>query len=171
MVVLTREIILELIRKGEIKISPFEESQVGPASIDLHLGNKFRVLKKFREPLKVSEETYKEATELVELEKDTSFLLMPGELVQAVTMEEIELPSYLCGWIEGRSTLARVGLLTHLSSGFVHPGSKGKISITVLNFSSTPVSLPPGLKICQLILERVEGEARYAGKFFGQQAP
>jgi dCTP deaminase len=172
MTVLTRDVILKLIKEGKIKIVPFKEEQVGPASIDLHLGNKFRVFKRIREPIEIKGEAkYEEITESVEIGEKASLLIMPGELVNGVTQEEIWLPDDICGRIEGRSGFARMGLLTHLSSGFIHPGSKNRIVLEIVNMSPIPLAITPGIKICQIVLERVEGKAEYKGRFQYQKEP
>ncbi|MDI6806998.1 MAG: dCTP deaminase [Candidatus Aenigmarchaeota archaeon] len=172
MTVLTRDIILKLIKDGEIKIKPFKEEQVGPASIDLHLGNSFRVFKRAHEPVKVSgEPKYKEITESVEIGGKASLLIMPGELVNGITQEEVWLPDNICGRILGRSGFARMGLLTHLSSGFIHPGSKNRIALEIINLSPVPLAITPGIKICQIVLEWVEGKAKYKGRFQFQKKP
>ena len=172
MTVLTRDIILKLVKKGEIKIKPFKENQVGPASIDLHLGNKFRIFKRVPEPVEVSAEArYKEFTEYIAIKGKASFLILPGELVIGITDEEVWLPDNICGRIEGRSGFARMGLLTHLSSGFIHPGSKNRIALEIVNLSPIPLALTPGIKICQIVLEGVEGKARYKGRFQFQKEP
>ncbi|MFH8038606.1 MAG: dCTP deaminase [Candidatus Aenigmatarchaeota archaeon] len=172
MTVLSREKILELINKGEIKITPFKKSQVGPASVDLHLGNKFRFFNRVERPFEIKESSdYKKITQLVKLEDKSSFLILPGELVTGITMERIKLPNYICGRIEGRSRFARTGLLIHLSSGFIQPGSDNKVVLEIVNMSPVPLALTPGIKICQIIFETIEGTAEYKGKFQYQTEP
>ena len=172
MVVLGKTEILKLIKNGEIKIKPFKSSQVGPASIDLHLGNKFRVFKRTNEPFSIEESSdHKSITELIELNGSSSFLILPGELVHGITRERITLPDYLCARIEGRSRFARMGLLIHLSSGFIQPGSDNKIVLEIVNLSPIPLVLTPGIKICQVIFERIEGKGKYKGKFQYQIEP
>jgi len=170
--VLAREKILELIKKKEIIIKPFNKSQVGPASVDLHLGNKFRVFRRVNKPFEIREESnHKEITELVELKENSSFLILPGELVHGITLERIKLPNYICGRVEGRSRFARMGLLIHLSSGFIQPGSDNHIVLEIVNLSPIPLSISPKTKICQVIFETMEGSARYSGKFQYQKEP
>src|SRR3989304_9336314 len=119
--VLTREEILKEIRQGTIEIEPFEEDQVGPGSVDLHLGKEFRVFKKLRNACVVEDSISVEAlTERLEAEE--SFTLMPGETVLGITHERIKLPPNICGWLEGRSRFARMGLVIHMTAGFIQPG-------------------------------------------------
>ncbi|MGC9208768.1 MAG: dCTP deaminase [Nitrososphaeria archaeon] len=166
-----RERILELIRRGEVVIDPFDERNVGPASIDLTLGSVFRTFKKSMKVVEIREDTdYRELTNLVTLENGY-MLLTPGELVHGVTRERVKLPPYISGRIEGRSRFARLGLLVHISSGFVAPGSDGKIVLEIANLSPSTVAIFPGTKICQLILEEVSPPAEYRGRFKGQELP
>lgn len=124
--IIGREKILELIKNNEIVIEPFEDKNVGAASIDLRLGNVFRTFKKSMKIVEIKEETdYKDFTNLVTL-NDGYMLLTPGELVHGITMESVKLPPYISGRIKGRSRFARLWLLVHISSGFVAPGSMAR---------------------------------------------
>jgi dCTP deaminase len=155
-----------------IKIQPFNREQVGPASIDLHLGNTFRVFEKTRQVFNVKEEAdYRQVTRTVKIETGNHLLMMPGELVQGITEENLTFPPTLSGRIEGRSRFARVGLLIHLSSGFIQPGSTGRVVLEILNVSPLPLALYPGTAICQVIIEEANGATAYSGEFSGQEAP
>jgi dCTP deaminase len=165
--VLTREEILKEIRQGIIEINPFEEDQVGPGSIDLRLGNEFRVFKKLRNACAVEDHiTLEDLTERIEI-KD-SFTLMPGETVLGITHERIKLPANICGWLEGRSRFARMGLVIHMTAGFVQPGINNRQVLEIGNLAPFPLVLRPGVRICQIVLERTEGEASYRGRFMNQ---
>src|SRR5919197_6516790 len=108
MSILTRDEIISEIQKGTIKIEPFSIEQVGPASVDLHLSNEFRVFKKMRRPIKIKADTsYKNITEKITV--NNHLILMPGEMMLGITREKITLPSNICGWLEGRSRFARLG--------------------------------------------------------------
>jgi len=169
---LGRERILKLVKDGSIKVDPFDEKQVGPASIDLHLGDTFRVFEKTRDVFHVREDAdYKQLTRTVKINPGNHFLIMPNELVQGVTEENITLPSSLSGRIEGSSRFARVGLLIHLSSGFIQPGSSGRVVLEILNVSPLPLALHPGTAICQVIIEEALEAVPYRGAFSGQTAP
>ena len=164
MAVLTREDVLKEIRSGTIKIDPFEPNQVGPGSIDLRLGNEFRVFKKLRNALVVEENiSLEDLTERVVVE-DT-FTLMPGETVLGITQERIRLPSDICGWLEGRSRFARIGLVIHMTASFVQPGIDNRHVLEIGNLAPFPLVLKPGVRICQVILERTEGKSSYQGSF------
>ena len=172
MATLGRNRILKLVEDGSIKIEPFSKKQVGPASIDLHLGNTFRVFEKTRDVFHVREDAnYKQLTRTVKVKGSSHFLIMPNELVQGITEENITFPSTLSGRIEGRSRFARVGLLIHLSSGFIQPGSTGRVVLEILNVSPLPLALHPGIAICQVIIEEAIAATSYRGAFSGQVAP
>jgi len=172
MATLGRDRILKLIEEGSIKIQPFSKKQVGPASVDLHLGNTFRVFEKTRDVFHVREDAdYKKLTRTVKVRGGSHFLIMPNELVQGITEEKITFPPTLSGRIEGRSRFARVGLLIHLSSGFIQPGSTGRVVLEILNVSPLPLALHPGIAICQVIIEEAIEATPYKGVFSGQVAP
>ncbi|MEE8557896.1 MAG: dCTP deaminase [Myxococcota bacterium] len=171
MCVLTRDQILDEIERGRLRIDPFDPDRVGPASIDLHLGAEIRVLDTDRsEPVDVEGgESVPELTRVVEF--DAGFVLEPGETVHGITQERLMLPPDLCGWLEGRSSVARLGLTIHATSGFVHPGVQNHQVLEMSNLSRVPLRLRPGIRICQVVLERTEGQAVYRGRFAGQTAP
>jgi dCTP deaminase len=170
--VLSRDEILKLIEEEEIELSPFNEDQVGPTSIDLTLGNEFRVFKKVGKILHVKDEiNFEEITEVVFVEENDHLLLMPGELVHGITKERIKLPEDLVGWIEGRSRYARIGLMIHVTAGLVQPGCNNKQVLEISNMSPMPIALYPGTRICQIILEETKGTAKYDGVFKNQTSP
>lgn len=172
MATLGKDELLKLIENGILRIEPFRKEQVGPASINLHLGNSFRVFEKTRDVFHVREDAdYKQLTRAVKVERNSSFLIMPNELVEGITEEILTLPSTLSGRIEGRSRFARLGLLIHLSSGFIQPGSTGKVVLEILNVSPLPLALHPGTAICQVIIEEARGAEKYTGIFAGQDSP
>jgi dCTP deaminase len=172
MVILAKDEILRLIHKGNIKIKPFTPSQVGAGSIDLHLGNTFRVFKKIHGTFHVKDNAdHKKITRVIKVKDGKYFQIMPGEMVHGITKETISLPNNIAGWIEGRSRFARVGLLTHLSSGYIHPGTTNKTVLEIANLSPIPLAVYPGTRICQIVLEEVKGKSIYRGKFHKQTQP
>jgi dCTP deaminase len=167
MAVLTRKEILDEIDRGNLRIDPFDQQQVGPGSIDLCLGNEFRVFKKLRNALVINDDiSLEHLTERVVVED--SFTLMPGETVLGITRERLKLPDNICGWLEGRSRFARIGLVIHMTASFVHPGVNNRQVLEIGNLAPFPIVLTPGVRICQIILERTEGEASYSGTFKDQ---
>ena len=168
MSILTRDEILREIAAGHIRIDPYDPTMVGPASVDLHLGSEFRVFRKAREVIRVTEETdYETVTEKVHAAD--GLMLVPGETVLGITREQITLAPHLCGWLEGRSRFARLGLLVHVSASFMQPGIANKQCLELSNFSPMPLLVAPGLLICQFIFQRTIGEARYTGRFRNQR--
>ncbi len=172
MAILARDEILSLIKKGKIKITPFKESQVGAGSIDLHLGNTFRVFRKIHGTFHVKDDVdHKKITKVVKVKDGKYFQIMPGEMVHGITKETVSLPNNIAGWIEGRSRFARIGLLTHLSSGYIHSGTTNKTVLEIANLSPIPLAVYPGTRICQIVLQEVKGKGTYRGKFHKQTQP
>lgn len=169
MTILTKNVIIKEIKKGNIKITPFKKSQVGPGSVDLHLGNEFRVFKKVHRVVHVNDKTdHREITEVLRV-KDY-LLLMPGETIQGITKEKITLAPNICAWLEGRSRFSRLGLLVHISASFIQPGINNKQVLEISNMSHMPLAIYPGTAICQMIFERAEGKAKYKGRFAKQKS-
>ncbi len=163
--ILTKKIILEEIHKKRIKITPFNRKNIGAASIDITLDNKFRIFESGKVILDEKSD-YKKHTKLV---KKSELVLMPGQFILGITKEKIKLPEDICGWIYGRSRFARFGLSIHSTASFMHPGINNKQVFEISNSSNVPLVLKPGIKIGQIILERTEGKAKYAGKFNNQK--
>jgi len=172
MTILSRSAILKLIAQGRLKITPFSEDQVGPGSIDLTLGNEFRVFQTKGEVIHATDKIPVDTFTRRVTVKDGDFLLLkPGELVHGMSRERIELPDDVAGWLEGRSSYARIGLMIHMSAGLVQPGTQNRQVLEISNMSPVPIALHPGTRICQLVLETMRGRARYTGRFKDQAAP
>lgn len=168
MSILTHDEILKEISAGNIVIDPFDPVRVGPASIDLHLGNEFRVFRKVHDIVRVTEEAnYEEITERIVV--DDHLLLMPQETVLGITEEKVTLASNICGWLEGRSRFSRLGLLVHISASFIQPGIENKQVLEISNFSPMPLALYPGTAMCQFVFQRTIGHAKYSGRFRNQR--
>ena len=167
---LAKNTIIKELEKGTIQVSPpLDPSQIREASIDLRLGNTFRVFKKVKKIIPVMESTdYKGYTQEVKAEK---FILYPQETVLGVTMEKITLPNNICAWIEGRSRFARLGLLIHISAGLIQPGINNHQVLEITNLGPNALELHPGEKICQLVFQRMEGSSTYDGRFASQTTP
>jgi dCTP deaminase len=172
MSIITHDEILKLIRAGRIQIDPFSEQQVGPASIDLHLGNHFRVFKEIRRPFDVTEEAdLDKITEQIHVPDGDSLMLMPRKTCLGITMERVRLPPNICGWLEGRSRFARLGLVIHATAGFVQPGIDNKQVLEITNNGQVPLNIIPKVALCQLVLEECVGQAIYNGRFHEQILP
>ena len=169
MSILTKDEILKHIEEGKINVEPFNPENIGPGSIDLTLHNKFRIFKKTNGIVDVNEDAdYKLITELVESEE---IVIMPNETILGITVEKITLPSNMCGWLEGRSRFARLGLLVHISASYMQPGISNRQVLELTNNSTVPLRLHAGTKICQFIFEQALGNARYTGRFTDQKDP
>lgn len=171
MTILARDEILRELAEGNIAIDPYDERLVGPASVDLHLGRSFRVFKATRKHVRVTPEAdYRDLSLKHEVAEGESLLLMPGETVLGITMERIRLAPSICGWLEGRSRFARMGLLVHISASFMQPGIDNHQVLEMSNFGPNPLELLPGTPVCQFIFQRTSGRASYAGSFRHQDA-
>lgn len=168
MSVLTRDVILRELDEGRIRIDPFDVSQVGVASIDLTLGSEIREIVNDEAAIRVEEETdYRDHTRVLGLER--SYRLDPGVTIHGITAEHVTLPSNLCGFLEGRSRFARLGLMIHVTSAFVQPGVSNRQVLEMSNVSSRALEIVPGVRVCQLVLMRTDGEATYQGRFQDQR--
>ena len=168
--ILSREEILKEIESGRIIIEPFDKNNLGPASLDLKVSNEFRIFNKIHEIFHVTDNVDYKSITTVEKVKD-HFLLMPGETVNAITVEKITLPEDICGWLEGRSSFARLGLMVHITASFMQPGISNRQVLEISNVAPIPLAIYPGVKICQFVFQKMIGKATYKGKFASQDSP
>jgi len=169
MSVLGKEAILAAIDAGAIAITPFSPERLGPASLDLTLASSFRVFRKVHQVIDVSDDTdYREYTDKIEIDPGQRILIMPGETVLGITHERLRLAPGICGWLEGRSRFARLGLMVHISAPFMGPGIDSQQVLEMSNFGPAPLAVAPGLAICQFVFQKLEGNEQYAGRFAGQ---
>ncbi len=169
MSVLTRDVILRELAEGRIQIDPFDPSQIGVASIDLTLGREIREIISDDAPIRVEDATdYRDHT--VRRELTEPYRLEPGVTIHGITAEHITLPDDLCGFLEGRSRFARLGLMIHVTSAYVQPGVSNRQVLEMSNVSSRALEIIPGVRICQLVLMRTEGRAVYDGRFKDQRS-
>lgn len=167
MSVLTRDVILHELDSGRIRIDPLDRSQIGVASIDLTLGHQIREIKSSDDAIRVEDETdYRDHTSVRTL--DAPYRLEPGVTIHGITAEHVSLPDDLCGFLEGRSRFARLGLMIHVTSAYVQPGVSNRQVLEMSNVSSRALEIVAGVRICQLVLMRTEGRAVYAGRFKNQ---
>ncbi|MCS5691936.1 dCTP deaminase [Cyanobium sp. FGCU-6] len=169
MSVLGREAILRAIEQGTLTITPFAPELVGPASVDLTLASTFRVFRKVHQVIEVQEGTdYRDLTDKIAIPEGRHMLIMPGETVLGITRERLRLGPGLCGWLEGRSRFARLGLMVHISAPFMGPGIDSQQVLEMSNFGPAPLAVYPGLPICQFVFQKLEGSERYQGRYAGQ---
>lgn len=178
MVVLSDRDLKEAIKKGEIVIEGMIEDQIGPSSVDLCLGNEFRIFK-HSEVTHVDprEGKFDHLMELVEKTENDPFIIHPGEFILATTREYVKVPDNMIARLDGRSSWGRLGIVVHSTAGSVHPGFGGKLTLEMANISKVPVKLWPGTKICQLTFERMSSPAenpynrRKGSKYHDQKDP
>jgi dCTP deaminase len=166
------------ITAGRVAVEPFAESMVQPSSVDVRLDRFFRVFENHKYSVIDPSIEQSELTREVVVEPNEHFILHPGEFVLASTYEIITLPDDIAGRLEGKSSLGRLGLLTHSTAGFIDPGFSGHITLELSNVANLPVKLFPGMKIGQLCLiklsspaEHPYGSAVYASRNQGQRGP
>ena len=176
--VLSDRTIERLIDEGRIGIDPYDPDLLQPSSVDVRVDRFFRVFHNARYPYIDVKEPQEELTELVEVDEDRPFILHPGEFVLGSTLERITLPNDLVARLEGKSSLGRLGLLTHSTAGFIDPGFSGHITLELSNVANLPITLWPGMKIGQLCLFQLTssaefpyGSQRAGSRYQGQRGP
>jgi dCTP deaminase len=172
-----RDILAEIHAK-RISVEPYDESMIQPSSIDFRLDRYFRVFENHRYPHIDPAADQPDLTRQVEPDGDEPFILHPGEFVLGSTHEEVSLPDDLAARVEGKSSLGRLGLLTHATAGFVDPGFTGHVTLELANVATLPIKLYPGMKIGQLCFFRLStpaehpyGSAEYGSRYQGQRGP
>ena len=163
---------------GRLGIDPLDPSLIQPSSIDVRLDNMFRVFNNSRYTHIDPKLPQEELTTLREVPWDEAFVLHPGEFVLASTLEKFTIPPHLAGRLEGKSSLGRLGLLTHSTAGFIDPGFTGHITLELSNVANLPITLWPEMKIGQLCLFRLSspaenpyGSTSIGSKYQGQRGP
>jgi dCTP deaminase len=163
---------------GRLAVEPWEAGLVQPSSVDVRLDRYFRVFNNSRYTHIDPSVQQDDLTALVEPEGDEPFVLHPGEFVLGSTLEVVTLPDDLAGRLEGKSSLGRLGLLTHSTAGFIDPGFTGHITLELSNVANLPIMLWPGMKIGQLCLFRLSSAAEhpygsevYGSRYQGQRGP
>ena len=166
------------ITAGRVAVDPFDEAMIQPSSVDVRLDKFFRVFENHKYSVIDPSSEQAELTREVISEGDEPFILHPGEFVLASTYEVITLPDDIAGRLEGKSSLGRLGLLTHSTAGFIDPGFSGHITLELSNVANLPVKLFPGMKIGQLCLiklsspaEHPYGSEKYGSRYQGQRGP
>ncbi len=172
-----RDILTEL-QAGRIQVEPYDESMLQPSSIDFRLDRYFRVFENHRYPHIDPAEDQSDLTRMVEAPGEEAFILHPGEFVLGSTLEVVTLPDDLAARVEGKSSLGRLGLLTHATAGFVDPGFSGHVTLELANVATLPIKLYPGMKIGQLCFFRLSspsahpyGSEKYGSRYQGQRGP
>ena len=167
-----RDIVAE-IDAGRIVLDPYEAGMLQPSSIDVRLDRFFRVFDNHKYPHIDPAQDQSDLTRLVEPEGDEAFVLHPGEFVLGSTYEVVTLPDDIAARVEGKSSLGRLGLLTHATAGFVDPGFSGHVTLELANVATLPIKLYPGMKIGQFCFLRLSSpsEHPYGSRYQGQRGP
>ncbi len=161
-----------------VRLDPYDPGMIQPSSIDVRLDKFFRLFDNHKYPVIDPAQDQPELTRLVEVEPDDGFVLHPGEFVLGSTLETVTLPDDLAARVEGKSSLGRLGLMTHATAGFVDPGFSGHVTLELSNVATLPIILWPGMKVGQLCFFRLSspaenpyGSAKYGSHYQGQRGP
>jgi dCTP deaminase len=163
---------------GRLVLDPWDPEMLQPSSVDVRLDRFFRVFQNSRYTHIDPSQQQDELTTPVEPEGDDPFVLHPGEFVLGSTFETVTLPDDLAGRLEGKSSLGRLGLLTHSTAGFIDPGFSGHVTLELSNVANLPIRLWPGMKVGQLCLFRLSSPAEhpygspvYGSRYQDQRGP
>jgi dCTP deaminase len=161
-----------------IRLDPLDTSMIQPSSVDVRLDRFFRLFDNHKYAHIDPSQDQPELTRLVEVAPDEPFVLHPGEFVLGSTYEQVTLPDDVAARLEGKSSLGRLGLLTHSTAGFVDPGFTGHVTLELSNVATLPIKLWPGSKIGQLCFFRLSSPAEHPygtgdnlNRYMGQRGP
>ena len=182
MAILSDKDIKRLLDEGHISIDPLDdyEKQIQPSSVDLRIGDEFKVFRVIRTPYidpKDDEEvaSYMESFKVPDGE---AFIIHPNEFALATTKECVKLPDDIVARVEGRSSMGRLGVTMHVTAGYIDPGFEGKITLEISNIGAMPVALYPGQRVCQVVFETMTspseipyGHPSRNSKYMGQERP
>jgi dCTP deaminase len=166
------------ITAGRIGLDPYTPEMVQPSSVDVRIDRYFRLFDNHKYPYIDPAEDQPELTRLIEIPHDEPFILHPGEFVLGSTYEKVTLADTIAARLEGKSSLGRLGLLTHSTAGFIDPGFTGHVTLELSNVATLPIKLWPGMKIGQLCFfqlssaaERPYGSNQYGSRYQDQRGP
>ncbi len=163
---------------GRVGLDPLDLGMVQPSSVDVRLDRFFRLFDNHKYQHIDPAVDQPDLTRLVEVDAMESFVLHPGEFVLGATYEAVTLPDDIAARLEGKSSLGRLGLLTHSTAGFIDPGFSGHVTLELSNVATLPITLWPGMKIGQLCFFRLSspaehpyGSDKYGSRYQGQRGP
>lgn len=166
------------ISTGRVGLDPWDPTMVQPSSVDVRLDRYFRLFDNHKYAVIDPAEEQPELTRLIEVDPAEGFILHPGEFVLGSTYEKVSLPDDIAARLEGKSSLGRLGLLTHSTAGFIDPGFEGHVTLELSNVATLPIRLWPGMKIGQLCFfklsspaERPYGSGATYSRYLGQRGP
>lgn len=172
--IITKNILLTMLKTGEMKIEPFQVDALESVSYNVTLHHQIRVFREGLNEIDIAEVeknvgVIAELTRVIDIPSGEYYLLKPGELVLGMTVEMITLPFTIAGWLQGRSRFARMGLMVHITASLLQPGIANRQVFEIYNASRNAIKLRAGVKIAQIVFERCEGESQYHGAFSHQQ--
>lgn len=163
---------------GRVRLDPYDPAMIQPASIDVRIDRFFRVFDNHKYAMIDPAAEQAELTREIAVDPEDPYMLHPGEFVLASTYEQVTLPDNVAARLEGKSSLGRLGLLTHSTAGFIDPGFTGHITLELSNVATLPVALWPGMKIGQLCFFRLSSAAEHPygtgdnlNRYLGQRGP
>ncbi|GIG38083.1 dCTP deaminase [Cellulomonas pakistanensis] len=172
-----RDITAELDAR-RVVLDPYDPAMVQPSSVDVRLDRFFRLFDNHKYAVIDPAQDQPDLTRLVEVEGDEPFVLHPGEFVLGSTFEQVTLPDDIAARLEGKSSLGRLGLLTHSTAGFIDPGFSGHVTLELSNVATLPITLWPGMKIGQMCFFRLSspalapyGSGASGSRYQGQRGP
>jgi dCTP deaminase len=177
MILSDRDILLA-IKLKKVVITPFKKELIQPSSYDLRLANSFRIFKNTKQAFLDVRSPVGDFMELITVKNDEPIIIHPGEFLLGETMEYFEFPDDLVGRLEGKSSLARIGIVIHATAGYFDPGFKGTGTLEMSNMANIPIALYPGMKIGQMSFYQMSskadvpyGSSRLGSKYQGQRGP
>lgn len=181
MAILSDKDIRKYLEDGKIEIKPIlDEKQIQPSSVDMRLGDEFKVFKVIRKAYidPKDEDDISSYMEEVKVPHGEAFIIHPNEFALATTAEYVKIPDDLVARVEGRSSMGRLGVTMHVTAGFIDPGFEGNITLEISNIGAMPVALYPGQRVCQIVFETMTSPAEVPyghpsrnSKYMGQTRP
>jgi len=170
--------IKQFLEQGIITITDFDMNHVDSCSVDLRLGNTFRIFRNNEiSHIDIKKGIAEEFMEVIHKKDTDQFIVHPGELVLAHTKETIKMPDHLVGTLDGRSSLGRLGLIVHSTANSLDPGYEGQITLEISNIAKFPIILWPGIRVCRLTFSQLTGPSsvpynkRKRAKYMGNEGP
>lgn len=176
--ILSDKSIKELLKSKKLVITPFDEDLVQPSSYNLRLANTFRIFRNTKHAFLDTKKPVSDFMELIEIKNDEPIIIHPREFLLGETREYFEFPNDMVGRLEGKSSLARLGIIIHTTAGYFDPGFKGTGTLEITNLANIPIALYPGMKIAQMSFHYLStpadfpyGSRSLGSKYQGQHGP
>ena len=174
--ILSDRSIREELAAGRIGITPFEEKQIQPSSVDLRLGHRFRRFQRTNLPFIDIKKPVSDLMEVLEVEAGQPVIVRPREFLLGTTVETVTIPADIVAQLEGRSSLGRLGIVIHSTAGYIDPGFSGQITLEISNLLEEPVALYAGIRVAQVFFSRMTtpadrpyGSGGLTSKYQGQE--